>query len=324
MTDFLDDDFWDLHEVVNPDPEDETDLFRLESLTVGVSQTIPPLLAEYGQVLEQRFTTSKLMFVLADKNPVLAKPVMSKVCTVLGSISIEVGEDGKASWWHAIGSRPLPLDLNKTRRVPTACLMSRDCKSPQDFRNWLQLVSSKITATQGKLLADAVHPDNFIPDFRLALQLAHDLHMIGASSDLIFQPREFAAPPPPPGYVAVGPWPKTIMSNFYGAQLPDWKETTRLNSHVVKLFLKGQNIGTIFLVWHEGKWQYGGEINTIPYLGQQGTPGNNRLKFKHAASTTLTHDMVAEAKQAAWNLYFTKVFEWLLGVATTRPHLRGA
>lgn len=252
---------------------------------------VPDSLGQYGRVLEECFP-----FVRPFEGLALGK--QPRACSILGSHLIEVNDVGEAKWWQTIGSRPIPPDFNfgsprLGQKIPPAtCFRQRKCKSPKDFRLWLQIVVADIRKTAYDMILDALSPDNLVSQPAVTLQQAHNLAQIGVRQWLFGQ----AEQPLP-----VHTWFATKDRN---------------NTFYIPLLRKGQMQGQIILGWRDDAWRYGVVVNATLF--------GTELKVKHQAASTvqLRHRDVAEA--AAVRLYYQKMFDFLVDTALNNPTLRGA
>jgi len=275
--DALGEDFWD-NPTFTPDgtPQAQQDIAEL----------VP-----YSDALFAMFPQGNLFVGLAKGTKPLA-------CTVLGSsvVSFRVGE---GRWIRTIGTRPLPNinwrePHNGPRPPPTALMAARNCKSPQEFRMWLNWVATKIMEGGSKYLKDAVHQDNFVPDLRFALQAAFDLMAIGATAEMVYA----EAPP------------------------LHWTPDTVPHSYSARILRGGKAIGSVKLRYQEGHWRYGALID----LRTLSSSFDGCLTFKHQAPAHVGIDPhgVEVACGLAAKLLGTKTLEWLTTTACNHPELRGS
>jgi hypothetical protein len=273
--DALGDDFWDDIPVVGPATQAGLNLAGLLPYTDALREMFPQAVPFVGMV---RGTVETPL-----------------TCTTLGS-SVVSFKNGIGKWTRSLTTHPIPpinwaRPHGGARLPPTAEMASRPCKSPQEFRQWLNWVASKILQGGCQALADGLHQDNYIPDLRFILQVAHDLHMIGATFDL-------------------------VSPNLHTLQwTPDPQSPL---THTVPFLAKGHQSGLLKLTYREGHWKYGAVLKDI-------WPGSPDMKFKHQAPAHVMSgpDGTAAAKLRAESLFYTKVFEWLVSTALTNPVLRG-
>lgn len=248
---------------------------------------VPDTLVEYGQVLRTCFPAVTPFVGLA----LGSKP---RACTILGSHLIEVTDTGDAKWWQTVGSRPIPPNYNFAspplgQKIPAStCFMHRQCKSPKDFRLWLQAVVADIRKTALDMVLEALCTDNFMAQPAITLQQAHNLHLTGVT--------EITQAP---------------------ATLNAWVEARdRSNTYSIPLLRKGQVMGQIVLGWKDDAWRYGVVVGTTLFGGE--------LKIKHQAPATVQLRHLDVAKAAAVKLYHKSMFDFLVQMALNNPTLRGA
>lgn len=252
----------------------------------------PPTLAPYSEALAAIFPQGQSFCGLAKGKVPLA-------CTVLGSnvVSFQAGE---GRWSRAIGIVPIP-DINWAkphlgpRLPPTALLAARKCKTPQEFRMWLNWVATKIMEACGRVLKDALHQDHFLPDLRFALQVAYDLHAMDTTFEMVF-----------PEMPAL-----------------HWRRDIKPLTHRTLVLQGGKSVGALLLQHQGGCWRYGFSLNQQDLVPQ--FQGLDPIRFKHQATEYLGLDPqgVEVAKGLAAKLFLSKTFEWLTATACKHPELRG-
>ena len=300
MSDFLDDSFWDSGpSLAYAIPA------KAKQAKPLISKAFRPdsAIAEYHKALVAFFPNTTVN-VLPHPTPMSERESVSTA--ILGSNIIQVDDKGSAQWYQTLESKPINLlEWLEARQTPPHMpathayhkLEDRDCKSPADFRVWLNKVAYHIMQTQSALLRSALHQDNFIKDTRLTLQCAYDLHMVRAN------PTHVVGATPP----------------------PTWATSPRTKSFAVKLFRTPSangttiTVGTVFLVWDQGKWVHGIDFN--PEALWPNTPAK-REKFK--GSSPFTETDVALAQEAAWHFVCAEVYNWLARTAVAYPKHRGA
>lgn len=274
--DALGDDFWD-----NP------------TFLPGEDQPDTLALVPYADSLFAMFPQGLLFVGLAKNKTPLAS-------TIMGS-SVVSFRGGEGKWIRSIGTVPIP-DINwrephKGRKLPaTAVMAARKCKSPQEFRMWLNWVASKIMEGGGKYLTEAVHQDNFVPDLRFALQVAYDLRVIGATFEMVY--------------------PEVPKLHWTA----DNSRPLTFNATILR---GGKPIGSIKLRHTNGSWRYGAMIDQRIMAVQ--FKGTEPMQYKDQAPGHgyIDPQGVEVAKGLAAKLFASKTFEWLTTTACNSPVLRG-
>ncbi len=274
--DALGDDFWD-----NP------------TFLPGENQPDLMDLVPYADALFAMFPQGLLFTGLAKNKTPLA-------CTIIGS-SVVSFRGGEGRWIRSIGTVPIPdidwREPHRGRKLPaTAVMAARKCKTPQEFRMWLNWVASKIMEGGGKYLTGAVHQDNFVPDLRFALQVAYDLQMIGASFEMVYS--------------------EVPTLHWTTHDIKPW-------TYNATILRGGKPIGSIKLRHANGAWRYGAMINQRVMAGE--FKGTEPMQYKHQAPGHVGIDPqgVEVAKGLAAKLFASKTFEWLATTAGNSPVLRG-
>jgi hypothetical protein len=197
-------------------------------------------LAEYGKALQEFFPQGSPFVGMVQGSSI---PL---ACTILGShvISISQHHSGawNATWQQVVGTHPVPAinwaqPHQGPKSPPMATMARRPFKSPTEFRMWLNYVASKALQTAKKQLLDAMHTDNWMLDQRLATQACIDIHLLGATEDMICDD----APPLP------------------------WKPTAKPNTYGVSVLAKGTPAGSLGLGFRQGCWVYGAAIGDLTY-----------------------------------------------------------
>lgn len=274
--DLLGDDFWDdiLTENPNQSPVRAVDLNG------------------FGQAMRTYFPQGRVFVGLAKGKTPLAVAIFGA--------HVVYYKPGKAEWYTTVGTVPMPyIDWALPRNGPPMPALTpmghKVCPSVTQFEMWLNLVSSTIMQKGQKYLTDALSPNNVLQNYRFALQVAYDLHMIRATPEMVF--------------------PRTT-----DPVLP-WKATATPMTYEVTLLRAGALCGKLRLRRQGDSWTYGVhfEPNGLAPRYIQDQP----VQYKHRAATPREFSTLA-MQAAAEHLYFTKLLEWLTTEAISHPELRGA
>jgi hypothetical protein len=254
--------------------------------------TVPPL-ALYTKVLKEVFPHSRYLVAGTDK--------VNKTFAVLGSHWIGVGSKPATAplegfWSRSLGTMPLPIS-RWDHLPPMESKEQRITRSPQDFRLWLHKVIAQIIRISVQDLQEALHQDKWIDDFRKALQIAHDLHLLGITPDQFYEELGVTTTP-----------------------LFAWQEGKEPRGFGVPLRRRGLQVGFLLAGFKNGRWIYGADINISDLLGD----AQPNLHFKHQASAMLAPHSQQEAFIAAEKLYWTKTYEWLVQMGNVYPHRRAS